>query len=309
MQYLSLFFFMIFLTPFWAMAGDTSPKLSGRGLQAYHAGKYDLAKLFFNQALQDAVLKGHEEWVVKSALNLVDLELDAQNTAEAAKILKTLQPSENKALQGFILWKKSQCSFLDHQFAMALMEIEKAMPLLPNHSPELMALQFDQYKYLLSAKKFIAHKEEYQKFKASLSKKDQWRALPLEAKILMSENNFGDAAKIWNECTASYREKGQLQKTAASLNQLAICQFRNGQKELAKEANSKAIGIYGELGLLIPGLKAQALKMSLTEDKTELAKLQQDMDLVGQRVSQFDLQEVLHEYAQVLAITQPTLMQ
>jgi hypothetical protein len=37
---------------------DESPKYAERGIAAYHAGKYDLARLFFAKALQDAVLKG-----------------------------------------------------------------------------------------------------------------------------------------------------------------------------------------------------------------------------------------------------------
>jgi hypothetical protein len=52
------------------------------------------------------------------------------------------------------------------------------------------------------------------------------------------------------------------------------------------------------LGLEVPGLKAQALKLLLVEDQRELAKLRQDMDLVGQRFTGFDLQGLLDEYSQ-----------
>ena len=59
----------------------------------------------------------------------------------------------------------------------------------------------------------------------------------------------------------------------------------------------RSVAIYSELGLELPGLRAQALRLLLVEDPKELAKLHQDMDLVGQKFSGFDLQGVLDEYS------------
>src|SRR5689334_11823490 len=71
---------------------DESPKYAERGVSAYNAGKYDLARMFFSKALQDAVLKGNDDWILKATLNLVDLELEASDEREAVRLLDGMNP-------------------------------------------------------------------------------------------------------------------------------------------------------------------------------------------------------------------------
>jgi hypothetical protein len=116
----------------------------------------------------------------------------------------------------------------------------------------------------------------------------------------MARKEYGLADTLWREAMGYYRDHGRLAKVAGCLNQSAICQFSLGRRGEAVESNARAVAIFGELGLEMPGLKAQALKLLLVDDERELAKLRQDMDLVGQRFSGFDLQGILDEYSQNL---------
>jgi tetratricopeptide (TPR) repeat protein len=113
----------------------------------------------------------------------------------------------------------------------------------------------------------------------------------------MARNDFARADTLWRQAVDAYRDEGRLAKAAAGLNQSALCLFSLGRREEALEANARAVAIYGELGLELPGLKAQALRLLLVDDERQLAKLRQDMDLVGQRYSGFDLQGILDEYS------------
>jgi hypothetical protein len=113
----------------------------------------------------------------------------------------------------------------------------------------------------------------------------------------MARQEFAKADTLWREAMGYYRDQGRLAKVAACLNQSAICRFSLGRREEALETNARAVAIFAELGLEIPGLKTQALRLLLMEDGPELAKLRQDMDLVGQRFSGFDLQGILDEYS------------
>jgi tetratricopeptide (TPR) repeat protein len=126
------------------------------------------------------------------------------------------------------------------------------------------------------------------------------RAAPLEALAAMARKDFARADSLWREALEGYREQGLLAKSAACLNQSALCLFSLNRRSEALQANARAVAIYGELGLDLPGLKAQALRLLLLEDATQVAKLRQDMDLVGQRYSGFDLQGILDEYSHSL---------
>src|SRR5437899_1338315 len=87
-----------------AARADDSPKYAERGISAYSAGKYDLARMFFAKALQDAVLKGKEEWIAKATLNLADLEMETGEEDEADRLLEGLVVRD-KGLRSLWYWK------------------------------------------------------------------------------------------------------------------------------------------------------------------------------------------------------------
>jgi tetratricopeptide (TPR) repeat protein len=131
--------------------------------------------------------------------------------------------------------------------------------------------------------------------------------VPLDAMAAMARKDFTKADTLWREAMGYYRDQGRLAKVAGCLNQSALCLFSLGRRQEALEVNARAVAVYGDLGLEIPGLKAQALRLLLVEDGPELAKLRQDMDLVGQRFSGFDLQGILNEYSHTLRVDRPGL--
>ncbi len=282
-----------------AVRADDSPKYAERGMAAYYAGKYDLARLFFAKALQDAILKGKEEWVVKATLNLVDLELEALEETEAARLLEGLS-TRDKALRSLILWKRSQLAYQQRRFPEALGLIDSALILGKGDPAKETSMSLDRLRYLIQSREPSEWGPEYEAFRKHVSRLDRGRAAGLDALAAMSRKQFDKADTLWGEATGYYRDQGRLAKVAACLNQSALCRFSVGHREEAQEANSRAVAIYGELGLEMAGLRAQALRLLLVEDPRELAKLRQDMDLLGQRFGGFDLQGILDEYSHSL---------
>jgi tetratricopeptide (TPR) repeat protein len=281
------------------LRADDSPKYAERGIQAYSAGKYDLARLFFSRALQDAVLKGKEEWVAKATLNLVDVELESMDEREAQRLLDGLT-SRDRGLGSLAVWKRSQLAFLQRRYPAAVALADSALLLgAPDRATET-SMRLDRLRYLIQSRDPAEWKSEYETFRARLGRDDKARAASLDAAAAMARGDYAKADSLWEQAMINYRDKGRLAKVAACLNQVAVCRFSLGRKQAALDANTRAVAVYGELGLVMPGLRAQALRLLLVDDERELAKLREDMDLVGQRLSGFDLQGILDEYSHSL---------
>jgi tetratricopeptide (TPR) repeat protein len=285
------------------VSADESPKYAERGVSAYNAGKYDLARMFFSKALQDAVLKGNEDWILKATLNLVDLELEANDEREAFRLLEGMNPRARPA-RSLWLWKRSQLAFLQRRHPLAMELVDSAIDLAKGDPAKLTTLGLDRMRYLIQSKDPSAWSSDYERLRKGLNRT---RSVPLDAMASMARKDFDKADTLWREAMGYYRDQGRLAKVAGCLNQSALCLFSLGRRQEALEVNARAVAIYGELGLEIPGLKAQALRLLLVEDGPELAKLRQDMDLVGQRISGFDLQGILDEYSHNLRIDRPGL--
>ncbi len=279
-------------------SADESPKYAERGITAYHSGRYDLAQLFFAKALQDAILKGKEEWIAKATLNLFDVELETMEYTEAGRLLDGFN-TRDKNLMALIDWKKSQLAFQQRHISEAITFIDRAIQASKGDEKKSSFMQLDRLRYLIQSTDPANWENEYSAFIKSSSGKslDRGRLASLNASVAMAHKNFSSADSLWNLAEDFYREQGQLAKVAACLNQAAICQYSSGRHSEARETNSRAIAIYSELGLEMPGLRAQALRLLLVENPVELAKLKQEMDLLGQKFSGFDLQGLLDEYS------------
>jgi tetratricopeptide (TPR) repeat protein len=277
---------------------DESPKYAERGIAAYHAGKYDLARMFFAKALQDAVLKGKEEWIAKATLNLADLEIESGEDAAAAALLDGL-PVRDRALRSLWLWKRSQLAFARRHPGQAIGLADSALRLAKGDPARDLAIRGDRLRYLIQSRQPTDWAGELEAWRKQAGGR---RSATLDALAAMSRNDFARADTLWRAALERYREQGLLAKAAACLNQSALCLFSLGRREEAMEANARAVAIYGELGLEMPGLKAQALRLLLVQDEGEVAKLRQEMDLVGQRYSGFDLQGILDEYSHSLRV-------
>ena len=279
-----------------SLRADDSPKYAERGISAYYAGKYDLARMFFSKALQDAVLKGKEEWIAKATFNLVDVELEAGEEAEAGRLLEGIT-SRDKGIRALWLWKRSQLAFAQRHAALAIELIDSALGLAKGDKARETTLGLDRLRYLIQSKEPAAWAPQYESFRKGLGRE---RSAALDAMAAMARKEYGRADTLWREAMGYYRDQGRLAKVAGCLNQSALCLFSQGRRDEAVETNARAVAIYSELGLELPGLRAQALRLLLVEDERELAKLRQDMDLVGQRFSGFDLQGILDEYSHSL---------
>lgn len=283
---------------------DESPKYAERGVSAYRAGKYDLARMFFAKALQDAVLRGREEWVAKATFNLVDLEMESDDLGEAGRLLEGMSPRDPGA-RAIWLWKRSQLEFMRRRQREALVLIDSALVLVGSAGEAAAAesvalpMRTDRLRYRIRSDAPSAWGREYEALRGRIGRR---KSAPLDAMASMARGNYGRADSLWNEAIGYYRDQGRLAKMAACLNQSAIGLFALGRREEASEANARAVAIYGELGLEIPALKSQALRLLLVEDEAELAKLRRDMDLLGQRFTGFDLKGILDEYSHSLRI-------
>ncbi|MDQ3000888.1 MAG: hypothetical protein M3Y08_06465 [Fibrobacterota bacterium] len=275
---------------------DDSPKYAERGMSAYYAGKYDLARMFFSKALQDAILKGEDEWIAKATLNMVDVELESNQEREAARLLAGINPRD-KALRSLWLWKRSQLLFQQRLYSAAVEVVDSALTLAKGHEAREMSMGLDRLRYLIQSRDPSVWTPQYESFRKRLGR---IRSAPLDAMAAMARKEYLRADTLWREAMGYYRDQGRLAKVAGCLNQSAICLFSLGRREEALEFNTRAVAIFGELGLEMPGLKAHALRLLLIEDERELAKLRQDMDLVEQRFSGFDLKGILDEYSHSL---------
>lgn len=279
-----------------AVHADDSPKYAERGLSAYYAGKYDLARMFFTKALQDAVLKGKDEWIAKATLNLVDVELEANDEREAARLLDGIG-ARDKAIRSLWLWKRSQLAFQQRKYPQAVDLVDSALALAKGDEARETSMGVDRLRYLILSREPSVWTSQYEAIRKRIGR---MRSAPLDAMAAMSRKEYPKADTLWREAMGYYRDQGRLAKVAGCLNQSAICLFSMGRRQEAIEMNTRAVAIYSELGLEMPGLRAQALRLLLVEDELELAKLRQDMDLVGQRFSGFDLKGILDEYSHSL---------
>jgi len=275
---------------------DDSPKYAERGIAAYSAGKFDLARMFFAKALQDAVLKGKEEWIAKATLNLADLEMETGEEDEADRLLEGLVVRD-KALRSLWYWKRSQTAFARRHGDQAISLVDSALRLAKGDAGRELPMRGDRLRYLIQSREPSVWSGELESWRKQAGKR---KSPSLEALAAMSRKDFALADSLWRQSGDAYREQGRLAKVAACMNQSALCLFSLGRRDEALEANARAVAIYGELGLELPGLKAQALRLLLVQDESQLAKLRQDMDLVGQRFSGFDLQGILDEYSHSL---------
>ena len=281
---------------------DDSPRHAERGVQAYRSGKFDLARVFFTHALQDAVLKGKEEWIVKATLNLADLELEAMEEQEAERLLEGVG-TRDPALRCLTLWKRSQLAFLRRRHSEAVSLADSALALdarAGRDKARALALRADRLRYLIASRPPAEWEKEYRELSPRLPGLDAGRAASLEASEAMARQDYPRADSLWKAATSHYREQGRLAKVGACLNQQAMALFSRGLREEALDANARAVAVFAELGLPMPGLRAQALRLLLVEDGVELARLRQDMDLVVRRIDGFDLQGILEEYSQNL---------
>jgi tetratricopeptide (TPR) repeat protein len=296
-------FILQFAIPFPAFADD-SPKYAERGIAAYSAGKYDLARLFFSRALQDAVLKGNEAWIARATLNLVDLELESMDEHEAQRLLDGFTAAD-RGLASLAVWKRSQLAFLQRRYPAAVTLADSALRLGPPDRAAETSMRLDRLRYLIQGRDPSVWKTDFADVRGRLGRDDKGRAAGLDGAAAMARGDFAAAEAFWQAAMAHYRKSGRLAKVAACLNQIAVCRFSQGRRQEALDANTRAVAVYGELGLALPGLRAQALRLLLVEDDRELAKLREDMDLVGQRLSGFDLQGILDEYSHTLRAPAP----
>ena len=286
-----------------AAHADDSPKYAERGLSAYYSGRYDLARMFFTKALQDAVLKGKDEWIAKATFNLADLELEAGDEAEAGRLLDGIS-TRDKGLKALWMWKRSQLAFQKRHYPQAVELVDSALVLAKGDAAKETSMGLDRLRYLIQSREPSLWAPQYEAFRKGQPRE---RVVALDAMTAMARKEYGLADTLWREAMGYYRDRGRLAKVAGCLNQSAICLFSLGKRGEAVETNARAVAIFAELGLEVPGLKAQALRLLLVQDERELAKLRQDMDLVGQRFSGFDLQGLLDEYSQNLRDNRPGL--
>lgn len=293
---ISSFFILHF--SFSPVRADDSHKHAERGVQAYQAGKYDLARMFFTRALQDAVLKGKDEWAAKATLNLVDIELESMDEAEAGRLLDNLN-SRDPHMRCLTLWKRSQLAYLKRDHVRAIAQADSALRLAKDNAL-VTAVRLDRLRYLIASREPAEWAKEYDAVRSRLGSAERGRAASLEASVAMARKDFAKADTLWRRAIEYYRAQGRHAKVAACMNQSAVTLFSLGHREDALDRNARAVASYAELGLAMPGLRAQALRLLLVNDDRELARLRREMDLLGLRHGGFDLQGILDEYAQAL---------
>jgi len=232
---------------------DESPKYAERGVAAYSAGKYDLARMFFAKALQDAVLKGKEEWIAKATLNLADLELETGGEDEAARLLEGLS-ARDKGLRSLCLWKRSQVAFARRHPDQAVVLIDSALRLAKGDPARESPMRGDRLRYLIQSREPGAWSAELEAWRKQAGR---GKAAPVEALAAMARKDFARADTLWREALGGYREQGRLAKVAACLNQSALCLFSLGRREEAIAHYREAIRIDSAAGLIPWAERAQ----------------------------------------------------
>ncbi len=285
--------------------GQSSPEWALKGRNAYQDGRLDLARMYFQRAMEEAVLNGVDDWLVKAALNLIDVELEAHNLEDALKLLDQVPSSSDPELRSLVLWKKSQALHAQKRVHEASVVCDSALSLLPRGHMAKPSMEADRLRIALSGDKNGEWDSDLKRFEKKYGNKEKVLVRSLRAAAAMHEGNFTEAADLWRRLAVDYRERGRLSQVAASLNRLALCGLALGDSAAALEDNRKAVGIYREMGLALPALRAHALIFLIGGDDAELAKSRREMDFVGLGRTGFDLQDVLDEYAQFLPASPP----
>ncbi|MDB5048525.1 MAG: hypothetical protein JWO30_1596, partial [Fibrobacteres bacterium] len=201
-------------------------------MSAYYAGKYDLARMFFSKALQDAVLKGKDEWIAKATFNLVDLELESGDEMEAGRLLDGVS-THDKGLKSLWLWKRSQLAFLQRHYPQAVELVDSALGLAKGDAARQTTMRLDRMRYLIQSREPSVWASQYETLRKGLGRE---RAVPLDAMAAMARKDYALADTLWHEAMGYYRDQGRLAKVAGCLNQSAICLFSLGRKTEAVES-------------------------------------------------------------------------
>ncbi len=293
-----LFIWMLLFPMLSGLYAVTAPHLAQRGLDAYKKGNYESAYLYFNRALEKAVLEAREDWKVMAVLNLTDLDMDSERFIKAEKRMEALSRPESHELEALLLWKRSQCAFRLGKSDQAMLLLDSALAVDAGHKEYELAMQQDRLRYRLENDSSQTEQwlYDFEVLQKETSKAKRPGLVELRALYEMQRRDYKSALQFWKKAIDYNRDRRKLLRMASCIREQALCYIALNQLEEANTLVLSSSGIYEQLGLHLPSLKTQALQLFILQDPGALAKLRRDLDLIGQGVNGFNLAIVLSQY-------------
>ncbi len=302
------------LTAFNCSFSLNASMLANKGIGAYKNGDYNRARQFFQHAMQQAVLQADEALIIRASLNLVDIELDAQQYKIVGDLLGALPTTTDKELLLVIQWKTSQYQFRQGRVSAALTSLQAGQKACAEGGYEFchsMTLDIFRMRAALirpGQEDAASLSRDISQFKGRLKKRQHHSLSGLEALLAMLQGEYAQAADLWHVSVDYNREAGKFVHMAECLNYLALCQLKTGKLSEANLTNNRATGVYRSLGLELPALRTYALTIFMEKDQKKVDKIQRELELIQRTQPDFNLFSIIQEYIQFAQLPAPSFL-
>jgi len=288
------------------------PSLSAKGVEYFKNGQYSRAKRLLTQALKKSLLSARDDWVIKATLNLAEIEMAAGHYKSVDKLLQSLPLKVEPDLKRLILWKQGQNYFYQNEMESAESTLNQALDLCRERGNKPVFchnIYLDFFRVQLKTGEFDSVKQSYEEYKSSVPKKKYPSLYVNDALVLMRDQQYLEASLLWTKAVEHHREAKRMARMAACLNKLALSQFMEGKIELARETNKKSESVFIVMGLRMPAIKAALLNLILYQNTEKLPeevdKLKSNLDFMGLKFSDFNVQNIVRDYHKTAALAMP----
>jgi tetratricopeptide (TPR) repeat protein len=265
-------------------------------VEAYRAGRMDLAKLFFERAYRQSALEGRPDWTARAACNLADLALESRALGEAERWLEAVADARGEA-GALVLWKRSQLLHARKRPREAIAALDSSLQMSRPGGLLEDRMELDRLRYLFTLEDSAAWDERFEAFRQRLRSSRRGEALGLWAWASMRRGRFAQAESLWSEAAGHYREERRLLGVGEALSHRALCLHALDRRSEALRLADQAEGVFEEMGFTVGQLRAAALRLLLEEDAV-LAKSAREIDFLPGARRGDDWSELLDDYAQ-----------
>ncbi len=279
-----------------AANNEDPTRLASRGVEAYQAGRLELARLFFERSFRQSALTGNTEWSLRAACNLADLALETRTLNEAERWLELASQIPGKDLN-LVFWKRSQLAFARGQSLKAQSLLDSGLQLGKLEGLTKLRMEMDRLRYQFTTLDSNAWNTQFTALKSRCNTSQQKETVELWAWASMRRGHYLEAERAWTAAMAQYRDLHRFVALGNALAYRAICLYALKRNSESIRLTEQADAVFEEIGFKMGQLRVAALKI-LLEDDVMLAKSGREIDfLTGDRTLE-DWSTLLNDYSQ-----------
>ncbi len=289
-----------------------APALAAKAVNAYKSGSIIQARQLFAKAMQKSVIQANNEWISKTVLSLVELEIQSGYLSKAQFYLNKLPAPESPGIRRAVHWKKAQFQFASGNIDSALHYSAKASSMCKDFKGVCATIRLDAFRFKLESfknepLKWKQMRKELLSIRVKLHKKEKDAIHLCEALLYMLEKRYKNASSLWKSTVSYFRQRGMLPQMARSICFLSVSQYLSGEHQLANHSILQALNTYQAIGLEKPGIQAYLLKFIFSQDDSERHQIKKRVALVFKANPGISVQSLLSEFEGYVDLPMPTI--